>query len=70
MTPEYRLTRIIETISDIETGLPVSRGLVTLLLEPWPELYRQAMDREVAGWINLLQAAAARIERVGVLTQP
>jgi hypothetical protein len=63
MTPEYRLTRITETISDIEIGIPVSRGLVTLLLEPWPELYHQAMDREGAGWINLLQAAAARIER-------
>jgi hypothetical protein len=63
MTPEYRLTRIRETISDIETGLPVSRGLMMLLLEPWPELYRQVMDREVVGWINLLQAAAARIER-------
>ena len=62
MTPEYRLTRIAETISDIETGLPVSRGLVILLLEPWPELYREARDREGEGWINLLQAAAARIE--------
>jgi hypothetical protein len=64
MTPEYRLTRITETISNIETGLPVSRGLVILLLEPWPELYREARDREGEGWINLLQAAAARIERV------
>ena len=64
MTPEYRLTRITETINDIETGLPVSRGLVILLLEPWPELYREARDREGEGWINLLQAAAARIERV------
>jgi hypothetical protein len=63
MTPEYRLTRITETIGDIETGIPVSRGLVTLLLEPWSELYRQAMEREGKGWINLLQAAAARIER-------
>ena len=63
MTPEYRLTRITETISDIETGLPVSRGLVILLLEPWPELHREAIRREGEGWINLLQAAAARIER-------
>ena len=62
MTPEYRLTRITETISDIKIGLPVSRGLVTLLLEPWPELYCEARDREGMGWINLLQAAAARIE--------
>jgi hypothetical protein len=37
---------------------------VILLLEPWPELYREARDREGKGWINLLQAAAARIERV------
>ena len=63
MTPEYRLTRITETISDIETGLPVSKGLVTLLLEPWPELHREAIRREEEGWINLLQAAAARLER-------
>jgi hypothetical protein len=63
MTPEYRLTRIRETIRDIKIGLPVSRGLVTILLDPWPELYREAKDREGSGWINLLQAAAARIER-------
>jgi hypothetical protein len=37
---------------------------VTLLLEPWPDLYREAMEREGMGWINLLQAAAARIDRV------
>jgi hypothetical protein len=36
---------------------------VTLLLEPWPDLYCDALRREGAGWINLLQAAAARIER-------
>jgi hypothetical protein len=64
MTSEYRLTRITETISDIKIGLPVSRGLVTLLLEPWPELYREARDREGEGWINLLQAGAARLERI------
>ena len=62
MTPEYRLTLIIETIRAIHIGAPVSKGLVTLLLEPWPDLYRDAMDREGMGWINLLQAAAARIE--------
>jgi hypothetical protein len=64
MTPEYRLTRIKETIRDIKIGLPVSRWFVTLLLEPWPDLHREAMEREEMGWINLLQAAAARIERV------
>jgi hypothetical protein len=64
MTPEYRLTRITETISDIKIGLPVSRGLVTLLLEPWPELYHEARDREGEGWINLLQGGAARLERI------
>jgi hypothetical protein len=63
MTPEYRLTRIKETISDIKIGLPVSTWLVTLLLEPWPDLHRDAECREGKGWINLLQAAAARIER-------
>jgi hypothetical protein len=64
MTPEYRLTQIRETISDIKIGLPVSRGLVIFLLEPWPDLHRDAIEREKMGWINLLQAAAARIERV------
>jgi hypothetical protein len=61
-TPEYRLTLIIETIRAIRIGAPVSKGGVTLLLEPWPDLYWDAMEREGAGWINLLQAAAARIE--------
>ena len=63
MTPEHRLAVIIETIDAIKIGRPVSRGLVAILLEPWPDLYRDAMAREGAGWINLLQAAAARIER-------
>jgi hypothetical protein len=63
MTPEHRLVVIVETIRAIEIGAPVSKGGVTLLLEPWPDLYCDAMVREGAGWINLLQAAAARIER-------
>jgi hypothetical protein len=63
MTPEYRLTLITETIHIIKMGNPVSDGLVALLLEPWPDLYREAMDRDGSGWINLLQAAAARLER-------
>ena len=63
MTPEYRLTLITETIHVIKMGNPVSDGLVAFLLEPWPDLYREAMDRNGAGWINLLQAAAARLER-------
>jgi hypothetical protein len=63
MTPEHRLTLIIETIRAIQIGTPVSKGPVTILLEPWPDLYCDAMVREGAGWINLLQAAAARIER-------
>jgi hypothetical protein len=63
MTPEYRLTLITETIHVIKMGNSVSDGLVALLLEPWPDLYREAMDRNGAGWINLLQAAAARLER-------
>jgi hypothetical protein len=62
MTPEHRLAVIIETIRAIQTGTPVSKGLVRHLLEPWPDLYWNAMNREGAGWINLLQAAAARIE--------
>jgi hypothetical protein len=62
MTPENRLTLIIEIIRAIRIGTPVSKGSVTLLLEPWPDLYWDAMEREGMGWINLLQAAAARIE--------
>jgi hypothetical protein len=64
MTPEYRLTQIIMTIRAIRFGTPVSKACVVLLLEPWPDLYREAMDRRGTDWINLLQAAAARIERV------
>ena len=64
MTPKHRRTLIIETIRAIQIGTPVSKGGVTLLLEPWPDLYWEAMNREGMGWINLLQAAAARIERV------
>jgi hypothetical protein len=63
MTPEYRLTEIIMTIRAIRSGAPVSKGGVVLLLEPWPDLYWEAMDRDGTGWINLLQAAAARLER-------
>ena len=63
MTPEYRLTLITETIRAIRIGTPVFKGGVTILLEPWPDLYWDAMAREGTGWINLLQAAAARIER-------
>jgi len=62
MTLEYRLTLIIETIRAIRIGASVSKGGVTILLEPWPDLYWDAMAREGTGWINLLQAAAARIE--------
>jgi hypothetical protein len=62
MTPENRRILIIETIRAIRIGAPVSKGGVTLLLEPWPDLYWEAMDREGMGWVNLLQAAAARIE--------
>lgn len=63
MTPENRRILIIETIRAIQIGAPVFKGGVTLLLEPWPDLYREAMEREGMSWINLLQAAAARIER-------
>ena len=62
MTPEHRLAVIIETIRAIQIGASVSKGGVTLLLEPWPDLYWDAMEREGMDWINLLQAAAARIE--------
>jgi len=70
MTPEHGLTLIIETIRAIRIGAPVSKGGVTLLLEPWPDLYWNAMGREGAGWINLLQAAAAgpRPRSIGATT--
>ena len=62
MTKRYHLAFIIETILAVQIGTPISEELVMILLEPWPDLYRDAMVREGAGWINLLQAAAARIE--------
>ena len=62
MTKEHYLTLIGETIRALQIGTPISRGLVLILLEPWPDLYRNAITREGEGWINLLQAAAARIE--------
>ena len=63
MTQEHRLALIIKTIHELKVGIPVSRGRITLLLDPWPDLYRNAMARRGVGWINLLQAAAARVER-------
>jgi hypothetical protein len=62
MTENHHLKLIIETIRALHRGSPVSRELVTILLEPWPDLYRNAIAREGEEWINLLQAAAARIE--------
>jgi len=63
MTQEHRLTLIIKTIRELKASIPVSRGRMTLLLEPWPDLNRNARARRDMDWINLLQAAAARIER-------
>jgi len=63
MISERRLAVIVETIRTIQIGAPISERLVTSLLEPWPDLYCDAMDRQGTGWINLLQAGAARIER-------
>jgi hypothetical protein len=65
MTPEHRMAVIVETIHAIQIGTRVSKGLVTILLDPWPDLYCDAMVREGMGWINLLQAGAARIKRDG-----
>jgi hypothetical protein len=63
MIPERRLAVIVETIRAIQIGAPVAERLVTVLLEPWPDLYCDAIMREGTSWINLLQAGAARIER-------
>ena len=62
MTQNHDLKLIIETIRALQIGAPISKGLVLILLEPWPDLYRNAIAREGEDWINLLQAAAARIE--------
>ena len=62
MTKRYHLALIIETILALQIGTPISEELVMILLEPWPDLYCNAIIREGTGWINLLQAAAARIE--------
>ena len=62
MTQNHHLKLIIETIRALQRGSLISRELVTILLEPWPDLYCNAITREGEGWINLLQAAAARIE--------
>src|SRR5688500_7420839 len=55
MTPEHRLTLIIETIRALQLGTPVSKGLVTLLRDPCPDAGGGGLDQ-------LLQAAAARIK--------
>jgi hypothetical protein len=60
--PTLIVTLIGETIRALQIGAPISKGLVLILLEPWPDLYRSAITREGKDWINLLQAAAARIE--------
>jgi hypothetical protein len=60
--PTLIVTLIGETIRGLQIGTPISKGLVLILLEPWPDLYRNAIARDDEGWINLLQAAAARIE--------
>ena len=56
MTPEHSLAVIIETIHAIQISTPVSRGLVAILLEPWPDLCGDATVREGVGWINLFQS--------------
>jgi hypothetical protein len=56
MTPEHRRTLIIETIHAVRIGAPISKGLVTILLEPWPDLLR----RHDAGGRWLDQFAAGR----------
>jgi hypothetical protein len=61
MTQNHHVALISETIRALQIGSPITKGLVLILLKPWPDLYRNANTREGAGWINLLQAAA-RIE--------
>jgi hypothetical protein len=63
MTRKDHLALTIETIRAVQIGTPIAKDLVMILLEPWPDLYRDARERESVNWVNLLQAAAARIER-------
>jgi hypothetical protein len=58
MTRKTHLALISEMIRALQIGTPVSRTLIMILLEPWPDLYRDAMARESVNWVNLLQAAA------------
>jgi hypothetical protein len=60
--PTLIVTLIGETIRALQRGAPISKELVMILLEAWPDLSRNAIAREGEDWINLLQAAAARIE--------
>ena len=62
MTPEHRRTLIIETIRAIQIGTPVSKGLVTILLEPWPDLYCDAMVRE-GGRLDQSASGSSRPDR-------
>jgi hypothetical protein len=63
MIRKEHLVLIREAILALQIGTPISKELITILLEPWPDLHRDAMAPEGTNWINLLQAAAARIER-------
>ena len=62
MTQNHHVALISETIRALQRGAPITKELVLILLKPWPDLYRNAITREGEDWINLLQAAAARIE--------
>jgi hypothetical protein len=55
MPPEHRKAVIVETIHAIQIGAPVSKGLVTILLDPWPDLHCDATVRVGTGWITLLR---------------
>jgi hypothetical protein len=63
MTRKEHLAFVIEAIRAVQIGTPISKDLVMILLEPWPDLYHEGLAQEGADWVNLLQAAAARIER-------
>ena len=63
MTQNHHVALISETIRALQRGAPITKELVLIPLKPWPDLYLNASAREGEGWINLLQAAAARIDR-------
>jgi hypothetical protein len=54
MTRKEHLAFVIEAIRAVQIGTPISKDLVMILLEPWPDLYHEGLAQEGADWVNLL----------------